>query len=102
MVPECVPVWLAAAALEEYISRLSVRVPDLCTLQILYVTETPAGISAPPLRYRHIPLRVRQSARLDARPAATGALESARLDACFLHQRVWVPLDAAVTPVTLY
>jgi len=64
------------------------------------VTETPAGISAAPLRYRHILLRVRQSARLDARPAATGALESAWLDACFLHQRVCVPLDAAVTPVT--
>ena len=25
-----------------------------------YVTETPAGISAAPLRYQHIPLRVRQ------------------------------------------
>jgi len=45
-------------------------------------------------------LWVRQGARLDARPAATGALESVRLDACFLHQRVCVPLDAAVTPVT--
>ena len=67
----------------------------------LLVTETPAGISAASLRYRHIPLWVRQGARLDARPAATGALESARLDACFLHQRVCVPLDAAVTPVTL-
>ena len=44
--------------------------------------------------------RARQGARLDARSAATGALESARLDACFLRQRVCVPLDAAVTPVT--
>jgi len=30
-----------------------------------------------------------------------GALESAKLNACFLHQRVCVPLDAAVTPVTV-
>jgi len=42
--------------------------------------------------------RARQSARLDAKPAAPGAPESARLDARFLHQRVCVPLDAAVIP----
>jgi len=51
-----------------------------------FVRETPAGISASPLRYRHIPL--------------LGAPESAhRRDACLLHQRVCVcdPRDAAVT-----
>jgi len=50
------------------------------------VTETPAGISAAPLRYRHIPL-------LGAPVSAHGR------DACLLHQRVCVcdPRDAAVT-----
>ena len=51
------------------------------------VTETPADISAAPLRYRHIPL--------------TGAPASAHgRAACHPIARVCVPLDAAVTRVT--
>jgi len=52
----------------------------------VYVTETPAGISAAPLRYRHNPL-------LGAPVSAHGR------DACLLHQRACVcdPRDAAVT-----
>ena len=51
------------------------------------VTETPAGISAAPLQYRHIPL--------------TGAPVSAHgRAACHPMARVCVPLDAAVTRVT--
>jgi len=57
--------------------------PPIC----LSVTETPAGISAPPLRYRHIPL--------------SGAPVSAHgRAACHPIARVCVPLDAAVTRVT--
>jgi len=51
------------------------------------VTETPTGISAPPLRYRHIPL-------LGAPVSAHGRA------VCHPIARVCVPLDAVVTRVT--
>jgi len=69
--------------------RGTIRTPQAPRVNPRAVTETPAGISAAPLRHRHIPL-------LGAPVSAHGR------DACLLHQRVCVcdPRDAAVTPVT--